>query len=282
MKKFLSILAVVVTVGLSAIAMPDADAARRMGGGKSVGMQRQAAPNKPAAAPAQNTTTPAGAATPSRSWMGPLAGIAAGLGLAALASHFGFGGELASMMLMALVAVAAIAAVGFFMRRRASQQAPMAAGINGKSYPFPGGQSADTATPAYRVEHPASSGSMIGAQLGGASSAASIPADFDTVAFERNAKVSFIRLQAANDKGDLDDIRSFTTPQMFAEIKTDIDERGKAAQQFEVGSVTAKVLTVETTSDAYVVSVRFTGFMRDSIGGEIGRASCRERVSSPV
>ena len=36
--------------------------------------------------------------------MGPLAGIAAGLGIAALASHLGFGEELASMLMMGLLA----------------------------------------------------------------------------------------------------------------------------------------------------------------------------------
>ena len=40
---------------------------------------------------------------------GPVAGLAAGLGLAALASHFGFGEELASMMMLASLAMAAVA-----------------------------------------------------------------------------------------------------------------------------------------------------------------------------
>ena len=105
MKKVLSLLAVVFAVGLSTAAM-DAEAAKRMGSGKSIGMQRQATQDKAPSAPTQsNAAAPAAgaagaAAAPSRSWMGPIAGLAAGLGIAALASHLGFGGELASMVMM--------------------------------------------------------------------------------------------------------------------------------------------------------------------------------------
>ena len=101
MKKFLLMLSVVFAFGLTTVAM-DAEAAKRMGSGKSMGTQRQAAPDK---APAQTSAAaPAAgsgaAAAPSRSWMGPVAGLAAGLGLAALASHLGFGDELESMLMM--------------------------------------------------------------------------------------------------------------------------------------------------------------------------------------
>ena len=105
---------------------------------------------------------------------------------------------------------------------------------------------------------------MIGANLGGAAaSAPAIPADFDTVAFARNAKVQFIRLQAANDAGNLDDIREFTTPEMFAEIKMDIDERAGAAQTTEVKHLEAEVLQVVEEAQRYVVSVRFSGVVRE-------------------
>ena len=104
---------------------------------------------------------------------------------------------------------------------------------------------------------------MIGAGLSGAAS--SIPADFDTATFERNAKVNFIRLQAANDAGHLDDIRSFTTPQMFAELKMDLNDRAGEAQKYEENQIEAIVVDVETQPDGYVVSVRFTGTMHDTV-----------------
>ena len=60
----------------------------------------------------------------------------------------------------------------------------------------------------------------------GADGAASLPAGFDAAGFERIAKMIFIRLQAANDAGDLNDLRAFTTPEMFAAVKLDLQERG--------------------------------------------------------
>ena len=108
MKKLLSLLAVVFTLGLTTVAL-DAEAAKRLGGGKSVGTQRQATPpaNAPTATPAATPAAAGAAAASNRSkWMGPIAGIAAGLGIAALASHLGFGEELASFMTMALIVMA--------------------------------------------------------------------------------------------------------------------------------------------------------------------------------
>ena len=107
-------------------------------------------------------------------------------------------------------------------------------------------------------------GSQIGSAIGSsAGSASSIPADFDVAGFERNAKVNFIRLQAANDAADLDDIRQFTTPEMFAELKMDLAERGAAAQKTDVVSIDAKVIEVDENAERYVVSVQFTGVTRD-------------------
>lgn len=262
MKTLLSILAVVLTLGFG-LGVGDAEAARRLGGGKSSGMQRQTTPaNKaPDAKPAQTPTAPAAAAAqPKRSWMGPLAGLAAGLGLAALASHFGFGEELASMMMIGLAVMAVLVVVGLIMRKRAAAQQPLAARIGGMQYAGAGLDRAETAPKSYDVSMPDSS---IGSKLGAASS---IPTDFDVAGFERNAKVQFIRLQAANNAGNLDDIRDFTTPEMLAEIKLDMAERSAAAEETDVVSVEAKVIEVVEEDARYVVSVRFTGMIRDSKG----------------
>ena len=126
--------------------------------------------------------------------------------------------------------------------------------------------------PAYKVLMPASGGSAIGSGIGsgigtgiGANTmnASRIPSDFDTAGFERNAKVNFIRLQAANDAGDLDDIRDFTTPGMFAELRLEIAERGTAIQKTEVVSINAEVMEVDEGPERYLVSVRFTGAIQD-------------------
>lgn len=264
MKKLLSLLAVVLTLGLGTAHM-DAEA-KRIGGGKSLGMQRQATPPAkapdatPNAAPAAGAAAGA-AAAPKRSWMGPVAGLAAGLGLAALASHLGFGEEFANMLMIALLVMVALAVVGFIMRKRsAASQGGMAyagagAGAGGANNAF--------RMPASPVQTggAAAGGSMIGAHLQGAQPR--IPADFDVAAFERNAKVNYIRLQAANDTGNLDDIRQFTSPEMFAELQMDIRDRNGATQHTDVLSLNAQVLEVAEEDALYVVSVRFTGELRE-------------------
>ena len=275
--KILSVLVIALSLGLT-LATPDAEAAKRLGGGKSTGMQRQTTTEKaPAATPAQpaNSATSAAAApasaaataaaAPKRSWMGPLAGIAAGLGLAALASHFGFGEQMANMLMMGLLVFAVLAVVGFIMRKRAMGN-QTAASAGGMQYAAAGANS-DGRTPfnkPYDVSMPAATGaSLIGANLAPTSASNAIPADFDMAGFARNAKVQFIRLQAANDVGNLADIRDFTTPEMFAELKMDITDRGGAQSKTDVVSVNADIISVTQDADQHVVSVRFTGTIRD-------------------
>lgn len=265
--KSLALLTATLALGLS-LAAGDADAAKRFGGGKSSGMQRQemsqphapnATPASPAQAPSatmaprsnQQAGMPAAAQTPQkRSWMGPIAGLAAGIGLAALASHFGFGEELASMMTMALIAFAVIALIGFFMRRRAPQQPTLASA---------GGMRFDGAA----QPHDARPASPPNSSVGGASRRSGVPSDFDADGFVRNAKVNFIRLQAANDARNLEDIREYTTPELFAEIKMNWMEHGNAAQKTDVVSLNAEVIDVTEEAARYIVSVRFTGLLRE-------------------
>lgn len=262
MKSF-ALMAAAVVLGF-ALNVSDAEAAKRLGGGSSSGMQRQSlAPSKSntaAPAPAQqaapaphNTPAAAPQAQPKRSWMGPLAGLAAGIGLAALASHFGFGEGLANIMMIGLLVMAAVMVFGYFMRKKAAAS-PAAAG-NGLQY---AGAGADygRAAPVQPDFTPA--GSAAPAPMAPVT-AGFVPADFDSAGFVRNAKVNFIRLQAANDAGNLDDIREFTTPEMFAEIKLQHADRGTQRQETDVIKLEAEVLDVSEEANRYVVSVRFTG-----------------------
>ncbi len=237
-------------VGLS-LAVPDAEA-KRLGGGRNSGMQRDngsfmkrdAAPQAPARPqPGAAPQTPQ-----KRSWLGPLAGLAAGLGLAALASHFGFGEGLANFLMIALLAMAAIFLVRWFMRRNQPAPQPMqyaGAGPANTDYPtpqaMPGSVSDSFAQPA----------------------APALPAGFDVEGFTRQAKVNFLRMQAANDAGNLDDIREFTTPEMYAEIKLDIDERKGAVQKSEVTLLESEVLDAREEDGRYLVSVRFHGLIKE-------------------
>jgi predicted lipid-binding transport protein (Tim44 family) len=96
-----------------------------------------------------------------------------------------------------------------------------------------------------------------------AATTGNIPAGFDVESFVRNAKVNFIRLQAANDAGNLDDIREFTTPEMFAEIKMEMADH-VAGGQTDVVTINGEVLDVAEEASRYVVSVRFNGLIREA------------------
>lgn len=301
-------------VALIAAAPLHADA-KRLGAGKPAGMQRNmpaktapdAAPAKPAAAPQQAApATPAAAPAtpPKRNWMGPLAGLAAGLGIAALLSHFGMGGAAANFLMMALLAGGAVLLVMFLLRRfgpKANVGMPAMAGAgagaggaplggNGGALPWSGpaepvaapaplnrSASASTRTEAAPATlATAGTAAAAAAPLAAAAAAplaavtstataepavtrAFVPAAFDSESFTRTAKMIFIRLQTANDTADLDDLRRFTTPELFASLRLDLQDRAGAAQTTDVVKVDAEVLDVANEADRQIVSVRFHG-----------------------
>jgi predicted lipid-binding transport protein (Tim44 family) len=253
-------LATLLAVGLP---VQDAEAKRLSNGGMKRSVPTQPAPQTPPAqpaapqqaAPGQQAAAAAGtaaAAAPKRSWLGPVAGLAAGLGLAALASHLGFGAELANFMTMLLLGIVAFIAIRFLMRRFAGPK-PQLAGANGINFQ---GQEPNAWKPA------ASTGGIGGAPAAVAA-ASSVPADFDSAGFEKIAKQVFIRLQAANDAGDQADLRRFTTPQMYASIQQELLERGSQTQRTEVLQLNAQVVDVATEHGEQIVSVRFWGLIRE-------------------
>ncbi|MBE0593114.1 MAG: Tim44 domain-containing protein, partial [Gemmatimonadales bacterium] len=93
-----------------------------------------------------------------------------------------------------------------------------------------------------------------------------VPADFDVDGFVHQAKVQFIRLQAVFDARDLKDLREFTSPEVFAELKLQIEQAGGAAQRTDVVQLDAELLGIETTPTEYIASVRYTGMMREEAG----------------
>ena len=249
---------VVALCGLSFVAL-DAQA-KRLGGGSSSGMQRQM-PAKPAQTtpPAQQAapTSPGAAAGTAaaagkRSWLGPIAGLAAGLGLAALMSHLGFGEEFANMIMLALLAVAAFVLVRWLLRRFGPAAQP--------AHPARGLQFAGAGNPAMTLPTHASAGS---AAMPTAAATSSLPAGFDSAAFERIAKLIFIRMQAANDKADLEDLRQFATPEMFAVFKLELQDRGDQGQQTDVVQLAAEVVDFAQEDARQIVSVRFHGLIRE-------------------
>jgi len=288
----IGLIAMVGLIAASTLASFDADA-KRMGGGRSFGrqadqssmMQRSTPPAQPSpgqqpgqaaqAQRAQPQPAPgaAAAAQPNRSrWLGPIAGLAAGLGIAALLSHFGLGEAFAGMMsnliIIALIAFVAIWLIRKFMGRKRETGAPAYAG---RAPTLNAGGSGYTQEPRY-APPPAGSyldsqGNTLATPQLDTGAPPAVPAGFDTEAFLRNAKVYFVRLQAAWDAGNMPDIREFTTPEMFAEVKIDLDARGGQQNQTDVVQLNAELLAVEDRVDEYLASVRFSGLIRESVGG---------------
>ena len=274
MKHLLIALSMTVAALTLSLAPGDADA-KRLGGGKPAGMQRatpaQTAPhNTPAqqAAPAAPAAAPAAATPPKRNWMGPLAGLAAGLGIAALFSHFGMGAGLANFMMMALLAVVAVVAIRFIMGKlrggnTGNTGGPQLAGAGAGGAAAAGGwppQPAQVNLPRTALDAAPAAAPTTG---GGPVAALVLPGGMATADFERLAKMVFIRLQAANDSGNVDDLRKFTTPELFASLRLDMQERGSAPQQTDVVQIDAQVVDTARENGQDIVSVRFHGLVRE-------------------
>ncbi len=246
MKRFL-MLCVVAFTCLSLMA--GVAEAKRFGGGSSFGKSRPAPakqmqreqPTKPQPAPAQNGAN---------RWLGPLAGLAIGAGLATLFSH-GSLGDFANSLSMLLMVVAGAMLLLFILNkfRKPQPAATRFASANGAPQMF----QADNAPAAY-------------VNASNAQAYDAIPADFPVDAFLRQAKASFIRLQAANDAKDLNDVRGYTTPEVFAEISLQMQERGDAPQTTEVLRLEAQLIAVVEEGEYRIASVRYTGQLRENAG----------------
>jgi predicted lipid-binding transport protein (Tim44 family) len=265
MKKFFLLL--VVTVFTLGLAVVDAEAAR-FGGARSIGKQRasptmreaQNAPNSAAAPTAP--TQGAAAGPPPRTqaqpgFMGRWGGMLAGLGIGALlGSMFGGMGGMGGLLSVLLIGAAIYLLFRFLASRKQTAEPRMQyAGVdnraaapepmNFEARSLPSGQSASAAL---------------------APSAVNVPPGFEVEPFIRQAKTAFIRLQAANDALDLDDIRDYTTPEMYAEIAMQARERAGAAQKTEVLTLNAQLLEAVVEDDYAIASVRYSGLIRETTG----------------
>lgn len=244
MRKLLLMLSVFV-LGAAVVAA-DADAGR-LGGGRSVGAQRNvtAPPASAPAKPAQQQQQAAPAQQGSK-W-GMLGGLLGGLALGGLLAWALSGAGLSTILLVALLAIAAVLALRGMRRREApAEENVQLAGIGPE-----------------RVAVPARP-----ASIGALNATSALPAGFDAAGFLRSAKSNFVKLQLANDAGNLDEIREFTTDEMFDELRKDVMARPSHGQQTDVMSLNADLLEVATEQDSHWASVRFSGLVRETPGSE--------------
>ena len=243
--------------------LQDAEAAR-LGGGRSVGAQRSSvAPSKSAqttppskAAPTAPATAPAAPPAPAGNrWLGPIAGLAAGLGLGYLLGQGGMGGlggMMGSLMMMALVGFAVFFVIRLLTRRKTEG-----------NLQFAGMGNEPAAAPP--LSPPAGLGA---APAFGAHPQPNIPAGFDTDGFLRQAKLNFVKLQAVHDSGKIDELHEFTTDEMFESIKQDLKEHGASGQQTDVVTLNADLLEAVTEGNSHWASVRFSGMIRENANAQ--------------
>ncbi len=266
-------------LALTAMTMVGEAIAKPLGGGRSFGRQsptvaRQApapAAQKPAAAPAAapGAAAPTAAIPPKPGipWKGILGGALLGAGMAALFSSMGMGGLaglagiLGPILMIALLGGAAFFIYSMFRRKQQPTQPQFA---------YSGQHSATGGTPEIgsRIEpaafQPVQAASATAAAPVEQAAPWGVPADFDTATFLRHAKSSFIRMQAAWDKADVNDLREFTTPEVYAELKMQIQERGATADFTDVVSIEAVMLGIETVGREYLASVKFDGMIKSA------------------
>ena len=285
--------AVLAVSGLALTSMAfDADAAR-VGKGNNAGRQSSNVTNqapaastttqKSATAPAAAASSTAGAAAAAKPsgasrWLGPLAGIAAGLGIAALLSHFGLGGAMADFLVMALIAGVVIFGVMFILRRMRGGSAaqPAVQGAGAGATPSSNDMWRQSAEPvAAPVQLPASAtGSMSAAGFGSDAPEPDqswfIPADFDTQRFLGEAKQQFVAIQKVWDSGNVNELRNFLTDDLLKELQAQLS--GQTEQNHtEVVLLNAELLGIEKVSDGHLASVRFSGMLREQVGAEAFR-----------
>lgn len=258
--------------------------AKRMGGGGSIGRQSSNVTQRQATPPAAPANTGAAAAAPKKPWGAMLGGLAAGLGLAWLASSLGLGGAFGQIIMFALLAMLVMVVVGFIMRRLKANNgqsatpyamqgagnattprnySPENVGNDASARPWERNSMAFDATKAGTA---AAGGSMIGSALGGSQSWG-VPAGFDAEGFLKACKANFVTLQDAWDRSDVNSLRAMMTDEMLDQIKTQLADReshtGGTANKTDVVMLDAKLLGIEELSDVYMASVEFSGMIRE-------------------
>lgn len=233
--------------------------AKRLGSGGNAGAQRSIT-NPPPAKPAQQQAAPAasqaqpGAAQPAAAgasrWMPILGGVAIGGALGWLMGANGLGGLMVGIMLAVLLLVGAVFVFRMLASRRGDAPQPV-------RMQYAGGMGSETV-----AAPPPSQSSGFDAQAPVA--ATGVPAGFDVAGFLRGAKLNFMKLQAANDSGNLDELREFTAPELFEELRREIESRPGLRQQTDILSLNADLLEVATEGERHWASVRFSGTVRES------------------
>jgi len=264
MKRLIAFAALLLTFPL--LSAPLAEATR-LGGGASLGKQyslpkSSPAPQTPAVNPAARPSAPYNAARPSGAsrWLGPLAGLAAGGLLASLL----FGDAFHGLQIMDFLLILGLIAAGivlFRMMRRSATSISAATGPGGSTRPL-GSPGIDNPGVSPQVRPMPTPGvATLNTDSGQA------PSWFDAQAFTAGARDHFLRMQAAWDRSEFEDIRTYTTPELFAELVRERQALGPAPQATEVVTLNVSLVGLQREGDKAVASLEFSGLIREEQQG---------------
>lgn len=276
--------------------------AKRAGGGKSHGMSRSAAPTQSYQQPRQVTPAPqtAPAGTPQRSGPGVGTVVAAGVAGAAVGAlaanamaddkHTTSPEQQATQAqqqqqeekkggLPGWIWIVLIAAIAFFIFRRFGAKKKLA-GNNNPYAPNNSGSSPfnNSSTPAApRAAAGGDNTNIFGQSVGGSAapsaapfggahtqSGSQLPDGTEPAAFLRIARQRFNHIQSVNSANNVEEIRRYLTPELYASMYNDI-LANQDQDVAEFSNLNAMVVDSATENGQYVVSVRFTGTVSEDL-----------------
>lgn len=221
--------------------------ARRLGGGRSFGSR----PSYQRSAPSQNQAAQPGQAPPASPAATP-GGMLGGLVMGGLIGSLLFGGGFTGPRLVDILLFGALA---FLLIRYLRSRRMATEGLQGSSFETP------LAGPPPEEEWNVSARGSAGQTV--MAGEATIPPDFDQADFMKGAKTVYARLQESWDRRDLEDIRQFTSPEVWEEVKHQA-EADPHPSKTEIVLVNARLLDVRKRDDQTVASVFYDVLMRET------------------
>lgn len=304
MKKWIAILA----IGLTMMSLSvSADAARRFGGGMSFGrsaptlqkvtpapsaginQQRvnpQQQQRQQQAAPAQQPRPQTAAPSPMR---GMLMGLAAALGITALAHALGLGEGFAQFLMIALMALVAFYVIrmllGLFLVKRRPAGMPGHSAEASRQDPMQSCYDYASSEPQSSQSTFSGSSPMAGSvldELNNPTSAQKVelPADFDVEQFLKVAEANFAKMQKAWDTGNVTSLSDFTTDEVFRTVTHQLRERGAQDYQTEIVTLKSDFRGIVRDGEEYLAGVHFDGTL--NVSGEAERVDETWILTKPV
>lgn len=260
--------------------VPEAQA-RRMGGGGSIGRTAPSfgkqsgtqAPVAPSRSTAEKSTAAGQATKPAGNrFMGPLGGLIAGLGLAALFSHLGFGEGMANVLGLLLLAGIAFWLVQKLLKgfaKNASKNSPRPVYSGSMPSEQPNGfdsrmnrSTLNSSSPDNGFSNPVVTQHTVSDR----NSVKYLPADFREAEFLESAKKFFVTLQGVFDRGDLQAMQSYASDDVLEKMRAEIAARGVLTNHTEVISLDAELLGFERDLDEELATVGFSGVLFETPG----------------